>query len=816
MILPGGSSRPAVPPSLFGATSPLFFAQTLQSTPRHVDERNVSTDARSEYARKLEDEMDKIESWNSMVDYCQKKFTPQLLVDTSVEKVLRLVKLTTTSPPSVEFSVIITENYHVEAYKGKQKVPIRDLVEGFHITVQKYSHIDDIVERMRSKETQFDPQAEIRAAGEEIFRISDDITVEEIESWSEAKQRQLRFIGRQLLALGTRHYTVENMKDAIDLYLRSRSSYNAMRKLLVLPNRNTLLNYFGKLGVAGAEEECENTIRRVFSSLDEGQKSCFLSFDEMHILPGYSFQGKYVFGQALNVTEPCPASRMLAIMVNPSFGAPPFVVRLIPVHQLDSKYLYPILKSLIALVHKYGGYVHSLMSDNLSVNRTVFDLFHKEFGSVDIASINHPCPNCKFKKLFTIYDSPHLLKNIRNNWMTENSQTLTFRDPDTNENVIAKWTDLVDIYKEEQEGLLRETKLDYQTLYPNSFEKQKVNLAVNVFNQKTVVALRKRGKLGTAAFVAHVTKMWEIINVKSPRESTKLNDPNRAKIEDEDDPRLNYLHRMATSMKLMDNSIRGKRVNGLTGETSNAVHQTLIGLIDLVKILLNLDHEYVLLGKFQSDRLEKEFGIYRQGSGGNFLIAAEQVINSLQLERLKLFNKLDIRVEKSCENVCCTYDMIDNDEDMEALDECFVGSCDLTPTEKSSLYYIAGYVSQKEDLPGPDIPDDIHLLESEFTVELSRGKLRIPSTELYELAQYYYSFFKARSKKCCTKIFLEAFDMIQQFTLYDLPDVNRINRRFLNCFFKAFVKKENEIARQKKVEMKDKRNTKRRRISSDA
>ena len=46
-ILPGGSSRPSVPPSLFGATSPLFFAQTLQSTPRHVDERNVSSDARS-------------------------------------------------------------------------------------------------------------------------------------------------------------------------------------------------------------------------------------------------------------------------------------------------------------------------------------------------------------------------------------------------------------------------------------------------------------------------------------------------------------------------------------------------------------------------------------------------------------------------------------------------------------------------------------------------------------------------------------------------------------------------------------------------
>ena len=195
--------------------------------------------------------------------------------------------------------------------------------------------------------------------------------------------------------------------------------------------------------------------------------------------------------------------------------------------------------------------------------------------------------------------------------MTESSQTLIFIDPDSKEEVIADWNDLVEIYKEEQEGLLRQTKLDYATLYPNSFEKQKVSLAVNVFNYKTVVALRKRGKSGTASFVAHVTKMWEILNVKSPREAKKLNDPNRAKIDDVEDPRLNYLHRMATSLKLMDNSTRGNRRQGLTSETSNALHQTLIGLIDLVKTLLNLDHDYVLLGKIQSDRLEKEFGISR-------------------------------------------------------------------------------------------------------------------------------------------------------------------------------------------------------------
>ena len=146
--LPGGALRPSQPPSMFGTTNPLLCPQTLNSTPRNVDARNVSAETRYENARKLEVELDRIDSWENMVNYCL-KFSPDLLVDTSSYSVLRVVKLTSESPPSVEFSVIIDRNYHVEAYKGTNKVSIRDLVEGFGITVQNYSHIDAVVQRLR-------------------------------------------------------------------------------------------------------------------------------------------------------------------------------------------------------------------------------------------------------------------------------------------------------------------------------------------------------------------------------------------------------------------------------------------------------------------------------------------------------------------------------------------------------------------------------------------------------------------------------------------------------------------------------------------
>ena len=54
--------------------------------------------------------------------------------------------------------------------------------------------------------------------------------------------------------------------------------------------------------------------------------------------------------------------------------------------------------------------------------------------------------------------------------------------------------------------------------------------------------------------------------------------------------------------------------------------------------------------------------------------------------------------------------------------------------------------------------------ESEFTIKLSRGKLKLPPINLYDLAQYYYAFFKARNPKCCTKIFRSAFQEIHEYT----------------------------------------------------
>ena len=225
----------------------------------------------------------------------------------------------------------------------------------------------------------------------------------------------------------------------------------------------------------------------------------------------------------------------------------------------------------------------------------------------------------------------------------------------------------------------------------------------------------------------------------------RTNDPDRKPFCEASDERLVYLSKVATMFKTMDNSPKGRRLHSLTGDTSNALHQTLLGLVALIKYKLGVGFKYVLPGNDQSDRLEAEFGIYRQSSGGNYCISTYQVYNGLKLQRIKLYHKLEMS-EKIHTNVIdeCCKNLTENVEALDIVDSSFEISSQLSNIEKSSLYYISGYVAFKEGY-SVDIPE-IQGDDTEFLENVSRGKLSHPPSELYDLSQYLYSFFKTHEK----------------------------------------------------------------------
>ena len=305
-----------------------------------------------------------------------------------------------------------------------------------------------------------------------------------------------------------------------------------MRDILSLPSYNTIMSYFDKIGSPGSSHDCSNTIKRVFSELTDMQKHCFVSVDEINIKPDIRYRGNHLIGQAVDVSTGEPAKKILTLMINPSLGAPAFVRRLIPVFSLKADFLFDQVISLPKTIHQCGSYVFLIMADNLFVNQKLLKIFHEKFKTKEIFAVTHPVPNLKFSVMYSLYDPVHLIKNIRNNWITEKCQKLKFYDPESGKHVIAAWGDLIKLNELESESAIRLTKLSPRALWPSNFEKQKVQLALNICNEKVFATLTFMSFNETANFVGKVERMWRIINVKSNDIGFHLNDDDRYPITD--------------------------------------------------------------------------------------------------------------------------------------------------------------------------------------------------------------------------------------------------------------------------------------------
>ena len=525
--------RPINPPSEFGSTPASFLPQTPSVVERNVERRNVSAESRAKRIKVDAEKCDLIGCWDDLRTYCAN-------INLASDLGNYIIKLYHIEgiPPSIIYSIFISRGMTVSAYKGNSSINLRDVIPSFDWTIRLFSELDNIVNKVRKFPMNI--QTEIKQVADTLKSQCDDSDAIDIPI-----KRRVNFLCAQLklccvISDNGRRYTAELMQTAIEHILRSRSYYKVLLNILALPSIQTVKSYFGKLGSPDNLGECKEVASNVFSKLDRFQKYCSITAGEIHVKPSLQFQKEKVIGFAADIDYPYIAKTVLVIMVNPLMGVPAFVAWLLLVFSLKTEFLTNQINIVMNVIHEVGGYVFLIMRDNLSVNQKMFKVYHKENSSTAIYSIRHPIHNPIFDTLFTLYDMPHCFKNIRNNGVTESSQTLEFVEPITQKVHQAKWKDLVQIYHDECNSIIKETKLLYAALYPTNFEKQKVQLACDIFNEKTVAALEKINFVDTAIFVKMVTRMWNMINIKSPHAGYRTNDPDRNPFCDKSDERLVY------------------------------------------------------------------------------------------------------------------------------------------------------------------------------------------------------------------------------------------------------------------------------------
>ena len=110
------------------------------------------------------------------------------------------------------------------------------------------------------------------------------------------------------------------------------------------------------------------------------------------------------------------------------------------------------------------------------------------------------------------------------------------------------------------------------------------------------------------------------------------------------------------------------------------------------------------------------------------------------------------------------------------------------------MYYICGYVASKSGigLNAPKTPKQFKA--SEFTQKVSRGLLKHPTEELYELAMVLFSYYKNVVDNSCCRLLLKAFHLIYESSPCHLDNPAEVLRRFVNCFSKGYsIEKTEEI-----------------------
>ena len=80
--------------------------------------------------------------------------------------------------------------------------------------------------------------------------------------------------------------------------------------------------------------------------------------------------------------------------------------------------------------------------------------------------------------------------------------------------LVAKWSDLVELHKFEQQNLIKRSKLVERSVAPSPIERQKLLPCLQVFCDKTVPALKSHPRLssgdsGTVCVFEAFVKLWK-------------------------------------------------------------------------------------------------------------------------------------------------------------------------------------------------------------------------------------------------------------------------------------------------------------------
>lgn len=405
-------------------------------------------------------------------------------------KFISIFKINFDGRPKLEICINISESLTVDVWYLDTKFDNSKFswILGKDNVCDRWSKLENLLSYLNSyNETNCCVEDKVSFA----LKILDECSNESIHD-----SKKFKFLVDQLILYKNEHphYSPETLLWSCLFYYSSPHAYKLIRKsnVLTMPHPSYLkkLSFNSDMLNAGMQESHLNYLQKKISKMEEDEKLVNLLLDEIHVSPTLSYKSGSFYGISDNSSA--PATSLQAFMITSIKSKNKDIVALYPVRNLTAKTLQDLIKTVLSQLHLLGFKVLSLISDNNRVNRKAFEEF---CGGSLKEYIMNPFDN-KYK-LFFLFDTVHIIKCIRNNWLNVKSPIQTFVFPPfnkehTNENVHkAPLQALKTLHDLEKNLLIKYAPdLSQKVLYPSSFERQNVQFVVKLFNEKNISALK--------------------------------------------------------------------------------------------------------------------------------------------------------------------------------------------------------------------------------------------------------------------------------------------------------------------------------------
>lgn len=608
--------------------------------------------------------------------------------------------------PTTNYAVVINADLKMETYLYGQEFSIKSNQITTPCQISNLESIENCLnylDTVSMRNSPDDCDDHFKKIIQHVTNVLDKLNCGDME-----KRAALDFLSEQLTLHITPkeryRYSTSTLTFSSILHTISSHAYKYLRHYssLILPHPSTIKSICNKFLTDPTDEDRKLFLvyaRNIFKQLEEHERNVILLMDEIHIQPYLDFKGGNIVGHAFN--DSTLATSAYTFMISSVTSKLKEVVHIFPTSTMKSDTLFECIRTVVTKLEEIGYRVFCILSDNNALNGKAMN----NFSPTKKLSIVYPHPCDNNRPLFYLYDSVHLLKCIKNNWMNpKNDKILSFPDFETGEKKTANFNSLISLHQLEHDKLLKfGYSLSLKALFPSSFERQNVSLALKIFNSFVKEALLKFGtnianSVETADFINIVSTWWKIVNVKTPLKGQRLKDHLQTPItsKNPDDPKLIFLSKM---IRWLDTWKSGDFAQKLTSQTHTALCHTIHGMLEIVQYCIEeLKMNYVLLGKFQTDPLEHRFGKYRQLSGGQYHISIRQLYESEKRLRIQSLLTLSSRTFGNIPITNFSENVDDYEEDSSQLDNSLnpeihleEGDFAKVQHEMPVITYLAGY-----------------------------------------------------------------------------------------------------------------------------